>query len=207
MTDLLRLREDYIQWPYTAANLRAQEPHLSLSAELPDHELASLAAVGVYVARPKPTEPPVVDPRTKRVEEVTPAWGPVEVGGEEAWLQQWAVWDATEEEVAAYDAAHTPPPDYVGFFNALLISATYQQGVLPLVLSGSSPTISGRLLLFESQFNEARNGRPNPEALQSALWILLQELLPTQGMQEELLELLEQFNLAAIYSLAPPSQP
>jgi hypothetical protein len=135
--------------------------------------------------------------------EVTPIWGPVEVGGENAWLQQWAVRDATEEEVAAYDAAHTPAPDYVGFFNALLVSATYQQGVLPLVLSGSSPTIAGRLLLFESQFNEARNGRANPEALQASLWILLQELLPTHEMAIELQELLEQFNLATLYSLAP----
>ena len=207
MSDLLRLREDYIQWPYTAANLRAQEPHLSLSAELPDHELATLADVGVYVARVRPMTQPVVDPRTKKVEEVTPIYGSVEVGGKEAWLQQWAVRDATEEEIAAYDAAHAPPPDYVGFFNALMISATYQQGVLPLVLSGSSPTIAGRLLLFESQFNEARNGRPNPEALQSALWILLAELAPTQEMQEELQELLEQFNLATLYSLAPPPPP
>ena len=207
MTSLLRIREDYIQWPYTAANLRADEQHLSLSAELPDHELATLADVGVFAFRVKPTEPPVVDPRTKRVEEVTPIWGPVEVGGKEAWLQQWAVRDATEEEIAAYDAAHTPPPDYVGFFNALLTSATYQQGVLPLVLSGSSPTIAGRLLLFESQFNEARNGRPNPDALQASLWILLQELAPSQELQQELQELLEQFNLAAIYSLAPPPPP
>jgi len=203
MTDLLRLRENYIQWPYTAANLRAQEPHLSLSAELPDHELASLAAVGVYVARPKPTEPPVVDPRLKRVEEVTPIWGPVEVGGKEAWLQQWAVRDATEKEIAAYDAANTPPPDYVGFYRALLISRTYQEVVLPLVLSGLSTTISGRLTIFESQFSEARNDRGNPAALQAALWILLEELAPNQEMQEELQELLEQFNLATLYSLAP----
>jgi len=207
MTNLVRLREDYIQWPCTPANLRAQEPHLSLSAELPDHELATLAEVGVYVARVRPTEPPVVDPRTKKVEEVIPIWGPVEVGGPSAWLQQWAVRDATEDEIAAHDAANTPPPDYVGFFNALMTSVTYQQGVLPLLLSGSSPTISGRLLLFESQFNEARNGRPNPDALQSALWILLQELAPSQEMQEELQGLLEQFNLATLYSLAPPPQP
>jgi hypothetical protein len=207
MTDLIRVRENYIQWPYTAANLRAEEPQLSLSAALPDHELATLVDVGVYAFRVKPREPPVVDPRSQKVEEVMPIWGPVEVGGANAWLQQWAVRNATAEEVEAYDAANTPPPDYVGFYQALLISQTYQQGVLPLVLSGQSPTISGRLTIFESQFSEARNGRAIPEALQSSLWILLQELTPTQEMQAELQELLEQFNLATLYSLAPPPQP
>jgi len=72
------------------------------------------------------------------------------------------------------------------------------------VLSGTSPTIVGRLTIFESQFSEARNGRAIPEALQAALWILLEELVPTEAMQEELQGLLEQFNLAALYSLAPP---
>jgi hypothetical protein len=206
MTSLVRIRENYVQWPYTAANLRAQEPQLSLSTELPDHELATLADVGVFVARVRPTEPPVVDPRTQKVEEAIPIWGPVEVGGANVWLQQWAVRDATEEEVAAYDATNTPPPDYVGFYQALLISQAYQQGVLPLVLSGQSPTLSGRLTIFESQFSEARNGRAISEALQASLWILLQELTPTQEMQEELQGLLEQFNLATIYSLAPPAQ-
>jgi hypothetical protein len=178
---------------------------LSLSAELPDHELATLADVGVYVARVRPTEPPVVDPRTKKVEEVMPVWGPVQMGAPSSlWLQQWAVRDATEEEIAAYDAANTPPPDYVGFYQALLVSRIYQEGVLPLMLSGLSATIGGRLTIFESQFGEARNGRGNPAALQAALWILLEELSPNQEMQEELQELLEQSNLAAIYSLAPP---
>ena len=103
---------------------------------------------------------------------------------------------------AGWDAPPPPcePPDYVGFYRALLISVTYEQGVLPRVRNNSLPTLT----LFESQFGEARNGRPIPDALQSALWILLEELVPTEEMQIELQSLLQEYHLAGVYTLAPP---
>ena len=124
-----------------------------------------------------------------------------------------AAWQAASNPKATLWEAYTPPdpdpepaaPDYVGFYQALLISDTYEQGVLPLVLSGQSATIGGRLTIFESQFAEARNGRAIPGALQASLWILLQELLPTQEMAIELQGLLHQFHLADLYSLTPPT--
>ena len=198
MTDLIRFRNGIPQWPYSGDMLRLDEPRLSLSAELPEHELATLVDVGVFVKRVKPTDPPFVDASIQRVEV---AW-PIEVDG--VWTQQWAVVDLTPEEQAEWREANTPPPDYVGFYQALLISQTYQQGVLPLVLSGQSATISGRLTIFESQFSEARNGRAIPSALQASLWILLAELQPTQEMVIELQALLEQFHLSGLYTLAPP---
>jgi hypothetical protein len=59
-------------------------------------------------------------------------------------------------------------------------------------------------MIFESQFGEARNGRAIPDALQASLWILLEELQPTLEMQIELQSLLQEYHLAAIYTLAPP---
>ncbi len=195
MTDLIRFRNGIPQWPYSGEMLRADEPRLSLSRELPDHELATLEQVGVYVTRPQYTDPPEInDLRTERVEIVMP------ILQDGVWVQQWNKRDATPDEIAAYDAENTPPPDYIGFYQALLISVTYQQGVLPCVITNSLPT----LMIFESQFGEARNGRAIPDALQASLWILLQELQPTTEMQAELQSLLQEYHLAAIYTLDPP---
>jgi hypothetical protein len=115
-------------------------------------------------------------------------------------------WQESGNPKAAVWEEYAPPepepssPDYIGFYQALLISVTYQQGVLPRVITNSLPT----LMIFESQFGEARNGRAIPDALQASLWILLQELQPTTEMQAELQSLLQEYHLAAIYTLAPP---
>lgn len=194
MTDLIRFRNGIPQWPYSDEMLRADEPRLSLSAKLPEHELATLAEVEVFVTRIKPTEPPFFDASTQRIEVTRP----VEIEG--VWTQQWKIVDLTPEEQAAWREANAPPPDYIGFYQALLISVTYQQGVLPRVLANSLPTLT----IFESQFGEARNGRAIPDALQDSLWILLQELQPTTEMQAELQLLLQEYHLASIYTLALP---
>jgi hypothetical protein len=195
MTDLIRFCDGIPQWPYSAEMLRADEPQLSLSRELPEHELATLAQIGVHVKRVRPADPPSVDDSTHRVQMIRP----VEIDGEP--VQQWGIIELTPEERAEWLKAHTSPPDYVGFYQALLISATYQQGVLPRVINNDLPTLT----IFESQFGEARNGRPIPDALQAALWIFLAELQPTQEMAVEIQALLQQFHLANLYALQPSS--
>ena len=103
MADLIRFRDGIRQWPYSGDMLRADEPRLSLSAELPDHELATLEEVGVYVKRIKPTEAPPVDDSTHRVEVARP----IEVDG--VWTLQWEVVELTQEEKDAWQQGHVVP--------------------------------------------------------------------------------------------------
>lgn len=96
------------RWPYSMAQLRADEPQLSLSAVPHDAELAALAELGILVARIEPTPRPE-DTREQRAEELFP----VQDGA--VWRQAWTLRDATAEEIAAWDAAHAPPPDWGRF--------------------------------------------------------------------------------------------
>lgn len=112
---LIRIRPDGPQWPYSLTQLRADEPQLSLSADPHDGELAALARLNILVARVQPTPRPA-DTREQRAEEGMP-----EQDGD-TWRQAWTLRDATAEELAAWDAAHAPPPDWSTFRGALLIS-------------------------------------------------------------------------------------
>jgi hypothetical protein len=110
MTDfLLRLRGNSIQWPYSVAQFRRDEPGLSISDDPHDAELATYASLEppVLVYRVTPAaQPSVEDPRTERVEPADPALV------EGTWTQQWLVRPATPDEIAAWDAAHRPEPDW-----------------------------------------------------------------------------------------------
>jgi len=84
---LIRIRPDGFQWPYTVAQLRADEPRRSISNNPHDQELAALADLDppVVVIRPVPTDPPPYDAATQRLAEGPP----VEVNGQ--WHQAWQV--------------------------------------------------------------------------------------------------------------------
>ena len=119
MPTLLRLRPDGPQWPYSVAQFRADEPQLSISNDPHPGELASYAALDppILVFKVADVAPPPIDPRTQRLLPV----GVEQVDG--AWRQAWPVRDATEQEIADYDAANQPPPpppDFVAFNEALL---------------------------------------------------------------------------------------
>jgi hypothetical protein len=91
-------------WPYSLADLRRDNPNVSFSVSpTPD----DLAPFDVYEVQP--TDAPAADPRTERVEEAHPEL----MDG--LWQQRWTVRDATAEEVAAYDEANRPAPDWGSF--------------------------------------------------------------------------------------------
>lgn len=81
------------KYPYSPAQLRADNPQISFPAEMSD---AVLAEWGVYPVTPAPQ--PVAD-HTKNVTEVLPQ----QVSG--AWTQTWLVADATPDEIADRTAA------------------------------------------------------------------------------------------------------
>lgn len=202
MTTLIRINENTPVWPYSRAQLAADEPRLSLSYELPDRELASLATLEppVLVHRVGPVDPPTVDPRTERLAEVQP----IEIDG--TWTQQWEVTAATEEEIAAFDAANAPQPDYLGFWNATLVSNVYQS------LYGYStvdlPTNTA-LTAFIAAFQDAKEGRANPGAIQACIYLIMQAAAAglTPEHLAELQGLMDASNLSGVYTLTPPEAP
>jgi hypothetical protein len=87
LPSLIRIRTNGIQWPYSAAQLRVDEPWLSISNEPHDAELAALATLDppIVVIRPSPTDPPPYDAATQKLLE-----GPaVKTDGQ--WRQAWQV--------------------------------------------------------------------------------------------------------------------
>lgn len=104
---MIRTLDGLILWPYSLAQLRADEPQRSFSSSPSDRELA---VFGVY--RVQATAQPEYDPAAERVAEVQP----IEQDGQ--WLQQWEVVELSEEEAAAYYRA-THPPQWIAFNEAL----------------------------------------------------------------------------------------
>lgn len=83
-----------VRYPYTRADLQADNPHTSFPVELAAEVLADFGAQPV-----QPTAPPEYNPLTHSVEEDVPAF----VGGE--WQQQWVIRAATPTEVIERSAA------------------------------------------------------------------------------------------------------
>lgn len=141
MTTLLRLRPDGPQWPYSVTQFRADEPSLSISSDPHPGELASYATLTppIVVVEVAEVAPPAIDPRTQRLLPVTAEL----VDG--AWRQSWSVRDATEQEVAAYDAANAPSPNWPGFQTELLQSATFSAARIQArqILEAELPTAEG----------------------------------------------------------------
>jgi len=115
--ELIRETPNGTIWPYFLSQLRADEPQLSISLNPHDDELAAMAALDppVLVSRVEEVAPPAVDPRIKRIERDRP----VKTNGK--WRQRWKVRDASPDEVAAYDKANAPKPDWARFKLALLL--------------------------------------------------------------------------------------
>jgi len=103
-------------WPYDLAQLRADNPNVSFPAAPTPDDLAPFGVFEVVSA-----EPPPCDLRSQRLEEAQPE----QVG--DAWQQRWTVRDASPEEIADYDAANQPPPDWPRFKRVALGSDILNQ--------------------------------------------------------------------------------
>jgi hypothetical protein len=71
-------------------------------------------------------------------------------------------------------------------------------------MTADSPAIATLIAVFVSAIGEAMNGRPNPPALQQAIFLLLQAAQATPDMLAELQALLISYPLDGIYTLVPP---
>ena len=85
-----------VQYPYTTAELRRDNPDSSLPADpIPNSVLSEFGVVSVAAAGWAP-----YDQRTQRIEQRTP----INQNGQ--WVQNWVIVDLTQDEIDANQAVH-----------------------------------------------------------------------------------------------------
>lgn len=97
-----------------------------------------------------------------------------------------------------------PQPDYIGFWDAILISDIYAE-LLSLAMTNLSTNTA--LTAFIAAFQDAKAGRPNVPAIQACIFLVLQsaaEVLTSEHL-EEVGTLMAAFGLADSYTLTPPN--
>jgi hypothetical protein len=190
MKTLLRILPTGPVWPYSFLQLRLDEPRLSISKAPHEGEIASWLALDppIVIIEPTPTEPPTYDETTHYLAEAMP----VEVNGQ--WQQAWRLEEIPPQPIV---------PDYQGFYNDLLVSNAYNL-VLQQVMAAAGPGPAAALAVLISALQDALNGRANPNALQSSIWLLLGQLTLPPEAAVELQSLLNDNNLADLYLLTPP---
>lgn len=111
MTLIHAIDDQIVTYPDSMDALRKAHPNVSFPVQPTDEDLAAFNRY--RVAR---TSQPAHDARTERVDEADP------VLTEDGWQQVWTVRDATEEEIAAWDIAHRPEPQWMAFGLAMATS-------------------------------------------------------------------------------------
>jgi hypothetical protein len=118
-----------------------------------------------------------------------------------------ALW--TPEVIAAYQAGQPlppeppePGPDYMAFWDALLVSGVYQSIRAQAV---TTPAVLVACTEFIAAIGDAKMGRPNVMAIQACIYYLLAAGTFTEAELQELGALLVAGNLQDTYVLAPPA--
>jgi hypothetical protein len=91
-------------------------------------------------------------------------------------------------------------PDYLGFYNGLLVSLTYRS----VVQMPATAELARALAIFVSAMQDAMAGRVNPGAMQGAIWLLLGQVALTEAHAVELSALMTTHHLSSVYLLSPP---
>lgn len=146
-----------ITYPFAKEMLRSNFPNTSFPFPLTDSIAAEFGCLPVFTI-----ERPPHDPRTQRLEEHDPE----EL--EDGTLRQvLTVRDATEEEIAAWDEANKPAPNWPGFYQETTTDESINQALISLILK--SPSLYGGLILG---LDHVRQG--SPDLLVKTIEILLQ---------------------------------
>ena len=122
-----------LEYPRSLWQLRQENPNVSFPAEPTDEDLAPFDHAYVH-----PTPPPECDPRTERVEDTLQP----QQADDGTWHQAWTVRPATAEEIAAWDAANQPAPDWSSFKSAMLSSATVNAALVAAMPSAPSAVMA-----------------------------------------------------------------
>jgi hypothetical protein len=179
-------------YPVSLYEVRQANPNVSFPVNPTDEDLAPFGYANVYPTL-QPTE---YDPRTQRIEEATPEPDP-----EGIYQQQWTIREATEQEIAAYDEANRPAPNYSGFYNDLIANPIYTAISMRAALF--QPLLAASTE-FIAAFADAKAGNPNPDAIRMTVWRLFYWLKPSVDEVAAIQTMLEDNNLADLYSLEIP---
>ena len=113
--------------------------------------------------------------------------------------------NATPAEIEAAAVAYfgeeiiRMPPDYIGFYGALLGSSVYQS----VMAEPSTADQVKAMLAFVSAIQDCMAGRENRDAMQAAIWMLLSRVPLEQALAAKLASLMQQHHLAGVYQLQP----
>ena len=181
MAPLLRLRPTGPQWPYSAAQLRADEPRLSVSNNPHPAELASYAALQppIVLITYNPTPQPEHDPALFQANEVAPVF----INGN--WQQAWELVElppiAPQPRWVEFGAAVQSDPA----INQLLGAALQQAPALGLGLGvGLGKAADGDARVFLSSWSMARAlGLISPELLAAVEAMAVQFDLPADFVE------------------------
>lgn len=199
MKNYIRINNKKTIWPYSLFQLRIDEPKISLSNQPHTEEIQALVDLDppIYVFEVSNVTPPNINQRTERLMEVHPE----EVGGK--WIQRWEIVSATEDEISSFDKNNAPKVDYIGFWDSILLSNVYS--ALYQNANVSLPTNTA-LTAFIAAFNDAKMGRPNINAIQACIYLVMMaasEILTVEYINE-LQELMDAHNLSIIFTLTAP---
>ena len=120
-------------YPSSLWQVRQSNPNVSFSNNATDEDLAPFGYVNVH-----PTAPPIYDQRTERIEEATP-----EPDADGTYRQQWTIRLATADEIAAYDAANPPQPQWTAFGSVVMEQAEIKALLNQAIAIGESPLAMG----------------------------------------------------------------
>lgn len=133
-------------YPVSLYEVRQANPNVSFPAEPTDEDLAPFGHVNVH-----PTPQPGCDPRMQRIEGPTAA-----LDAEGVYRQQWVVRDATDDEIAAYDEANPPAPNWATFKGGLLINESVAQIMATARAAGREIAVTNLPVALE----KATSGQP-----------------------------------------------
>lgn len=175
-----------LDYPRSLWQLRQEHPNVSFPANPTDDDLAAFDHAIVHPS-PQPTD---YDQRLQRIEEGTPE--AVTTEQDTTWQQRWAVRDATDQEIADYDAANVPAPQWLEFGVALalspLVTDLYAQIPAPVsqTLSiGLKSAGDGDSALFLRIWSTIKStGAISPALLQQIATLAADHHLPPSFIQE-----------------------
>jgi hypothetical protein len=130
-----------LDYPRSLWQLRQENPNVSFPAEPTDEDLAPFDHANVH-----PTPPPEYDQRTQRIEESKEPM----VDDDGSYHQVWIVRDATEQEIADWDAAHIQP-DWRAFKQTALASGSLKAILLEAQLAAPQAASALTPALFRAE--------------------------------------------------------
>lgn len=96
----------------------------------------------------------------------------------------------------------SPGPDYMAFWDALLVSSVYQS-IRSQALT--NPAVLVACTEFIAAISDAKAGRANVPAIQACINYLLGSGTFTEAELDEVATLLEAGNLQGVYTISPPA--